>query len=109
MIGRRANQIGGTEPVIMFPGNAPIPFRIQAAPKRIKITPAMLILILIVLCRAARAIQRVKYATRTITAMAITHSPTCSQRGMCPQPTPNLGFECGSGSTISCVIVHPRL
>jgi hypothetical protein len=79
----------------MFPGNAPIPFRIQAAPKRIKITPAMLILILIVLCRAARAIQRVKYSTRTIAAMAMTHSTIRSKRGMYPQPLPQFPCEWG--------------
>jgi hypothetical protein len=56
-----------------------------------------------------RSVHRVKYATRTIAAMATTHSTIRSQRGMCSQPWSELPVEWGSGATISWVIGASRL
>jgi hypothetical protein len=51
--------------------------------------------------------QRVKYRIRIITVTTITNRAIRSQRGIYIQPSPNLGFECGSGSAISRVVPTP--
>lgn len=49
-----------------------------------------------------------KYAARSIAATPTTNSTIRSQRGMYPQPLPQLPFECGSEAMISWVMWSSR-